>query len=211
MSLSNDQKVFVIGFHKTGLTSLGAALGQLGYKVCHRAKPVREVLGQERMIELLSNKNYGPIFSIAASFNAFHDNPWFWLYQELDAEFPGSKFILSTRDENDWLRSASNYFGNSSSDFRQLIYGKGSLKGNETLYLNRYKKHNDEAREWFKNRTEQFVELDIVAQPSWGPLCSFLHKPVPSTPFPHINKTRLPASRASRWVQRILRNGDKQP
>lgn len=212
MNVANGPKVFVIGFHKTGLTSLGAALNLLGYTVCHRAKPVREALGQERMIQLLQEKNYAPIFSIAQSFNAFHDNPWFWLYQQLDEEFPGSKFILSTREENDWLRSAGSYFGDSSSDFRQLVYGQGALRGNETLYLNRYRKHNHEARAWFKNRPDQFLELDVIARPSWDTLCNFLHKPVPAYTFPHLNKKKEAlTTKASRLVQQLLRNGNKQP
>ena len=210
MIVSNDPKVFVIGFHKTGLTSLGAALSLLGYEVCHRAKPVREVLGHDHMMDLLQEKNYAPIFSIAQSFNAFHDNPWFWLYKELDAEFPKSKFILSTRKEKDWLKSANNYFGTSSSDFRQLVYGEASMVGNETLYLNRYRRHNEEVRAWFKNRPSQLLELDIIARPGWNTLCNFLHKPVPKSPFPHLNKR--PSStfpKASRFMQRILRNGNK--
>ena len=49
----SESKIFGIGFHKTGLTSLGEAFEMLGYKTCHKAKPVRDKLGQAEMMDLL--------------------------------------------------------------------------------------------------------------------------------------------------------------
>lgn len=199
-----DPKVFVIGFHKTGLTSLGQALEILGYRVCHRAAPLREALGHEAMIALLEAKDYGPIFNVAKRYDAFHDNPWFWLYKELDTQFPGSKFILSTREEASWLQSASTYFGNSESDFRRLVYGKAGIVGNEALYLSRYASHQNEVRAWFKDRPTDFLEVDIVASPEWEVLCSFLNLPIPAQKFPHIRPQRE-ASRPSGTIKTALK------
>lgn len=189
-----DQKVFVIGFHKTGLTSLGRALEILGYRVCHRAKPIREALGHDEMIKLLENGSYTKLFDIAAQYNAFHDNPWFWLYKELDKEFPNSKFILSLREEQSWLQSAQRYFGESTSDFRRLVYGNGQFKGNENLYLERHRAHVEEVRTWFKGRNKDLLELDIIAAPNWALLCKFLDKDIPNEAFPHLNTSSKPSS-----------------
>lgn len=48
---------------------------------------------------------------LARQFDAFGDNPWAVLYRELDTTFPGSKFILTTRDPDKWYASACKYFG----------------------------------------------------------------------------------------------------
>jgi len=188
---------------------LGKALELLGYHVCHRAKPVREALGHDEMIRQLESRSYDEVFNIATHYTAFHDNPWFWLYKELDAKFPHSKFILSLREEQSWLKSAQNYFGSSESDFRRLVYGKGRFKGNEDLYLDRYRTHNKEVRAWFKNRSEDLLELDVIASPEWGKLCEFLSKPLPTLPFPHLNATSKPSSVLKRLKQEV-KNGIKK-
>jgi len=167
---------------------MGQALEVLGYKVCHRAAPLRESLGHKQMINLLRERSLAPIYEVARLYNAFHDNPWFWLFKELDNEFPDSKFILTLRDEDAWLKSAKNYFGSSKSDFRELIYGKGSMAGNEERYLNRYIRHNEEVRQWFAKKPGRLLEIDITNKPEWSDICHFLEKPIPDKPFPHLNK-----------------------
>lgn len=181
-------KVFGIGFHKTGLTSLGAAFDILGYKTCHRAGPVREHLGDQQMMETLNDQNFDPVFEIAEEFEAFHDNPWFSIYKELDHRFPGSKFILSLRNTNSWLKSVKGYFGNTETAFRLWVYGKGSPIGNEKHYLDTYQRHNEGVLDYFKDRPQDLLVIDLEAGDGWAKLCDFLGEPIPTTVFPHENK-----------------------
>ena len=132
-------KVFGLGFHKTGTKSLGRALEILGYSVCGGPR-------QDLLNSVKENK-YKSVFKVVNSYDAFQDNPWPLIYKTMDKKFPDSKFILTVRDEDKWIKSIVNYLGVESTDMRKWIYGIGYPLGNEELYLNVYKKHILEVKE----------------------------------------------------------------
>jgi len=124
-------------------------------------------------------------------FEAFQDNPWPVLYEDLDRWVDDSKFILTYRDEENWLNSVLSQFGGKSTPMREYIYGVGDPSGNEEAYLKRYKKHNKEVKEYFQGRKD-FLEIDIERDKNkWKLLCSFLNKKVPKESFPHANKSKV--------------------
>ena len=59
---------------------------------------------------------------------------------------------------------------------RKYIYGVGSPKGNEDIYLKKYTSHNAEVLEYFKNRTNDFLVMDLSNGDGWEKLCPFLVK-----------------------------------
>ncbi len=178
-----NRKVFGIGFHKTGTKSLGQALKQLGYKVCGPQWARDADVSEQALSRALE---------LAQHFDAFQDNPWAILYQELDLHFPGSKFILTVSPSRDWLARALRYFGTEETPMRQWIYGVGSPVGNEHVYLERYEAHVQEVQAYFRDRPpDDLLVYPLIEQPDWQPLCRFLDKPVPlEVPFPHANKSR---------------------
>lgn len=174
-----DQKIFGIGFHKTATSSLSRALNILGYRVCGA------VGIHDRNIE----KNAQKIaFSLVDKYDAFQDNPWPILYQELDQNYPGNKFILTLRPTDLWLKSTLKYFGSKSTPMRKWIYGVGYPKGHEDIYIQRYEKHNYEVIEYFKDRPEDLLVIDITQGEGWEKLCPFLGVDFPECEFPHLNK-----------------------
>lgn len=181
-------KVFAIGFHKTGTTSLGAALTFLRYRVCHGARPLRRAFGQARMMGLLRQGQYDPLFDAVQEFEAFEDIPWFTMYAELDRRFPGSRFILTRRDERLWIASASRYFGDTTSELREWLYGTGSPAGNERAWLERYRRHEADALQYFQDRPGDLLVVNWEEGDGWPELCRFLDRPMPVGPFPHLNK-----------------------
>ena len=180
-------KVFGIGMHKTGTSSLGRALELLGYRSCMGANALRANLGEEKMMNSLFAGNYDEIFEFADNYSAFNDLPWCLLYKELDSHFPNSQFILTIRDEKDWLQSCIKYFKNTSSVFRLWVYGVPNPLNNEKVFLDRYLKHNKEVINYFKGR-KNFLVLDINDEDKWNKVSFFLKKTKPSVSFPHINK-----------------------
>jgi hypothetical protein len=185
-------KVFGIGFHKTGTTSLGIALEHFGYRVCHGAVPLRAAFGHRLMMHMLHDNHLDPIMRLAAPFDAFEDNPWFLLYRDLDRRFPGSKFILTIRDESRWVQSALRYFGESESDLRVWIYGVGSPVGHEQRWLERYQRHNGDVKDYFRLRPSDLLVVDWERGDGWTELAAFLgcRAPMPSLPFPRVTKPR---------------------
>ena len=171
-------KVFGIGFHKTGTTSLANALSYLGYRVTGPNWVDNPNIAEEV---------HQMAFDLVNKFDAFQDNPWPVLYKELDQKFPGSKFILTLRPSDDWIRSVVNHFSEEETPMREWIYGVGRPKDNENLYIARYERHNREVIEYFKDRSKQLLVLNITAGEGWTKLCAFLGETVPDAPFPCAN------------------------
>ena len=128
---------------------------------------------------------------LATKFDAFADNPWSVLYQDLDAAFPGSKFILTTRDPNRWYESATKHFGAGGSKMREWIYGVASPLRNREAYVERLMRHNEEVKEYFSDRPGDFMEFNVADGDGWSKLCDFLNKPVPKRKFPRLNTANM--------------------
>lgn len=180
------QKIFGIGFQKTGTSSLNRALAMLGYRAGGGLR-VNHPKGIAIAPPLTREKILPAAFIRAREADAFSDNPWPLLYRELDAAFAGSKFILTFRDPDPWLASMVRHFGDKPSDMMQWIYGVPCPKGNEMRCVHVYAGHNAAVRSYFAGRPNDFLEMDFERGDGWLELCSFLHRPVPAKPFPHDN------------------------
>ena len=195
MSRNEKTKVFGIGFHRTGTTSLALALKLLGYRVTGENGINNPEIGK---------KAYEIASEYVEDFDAFQDNPWPLLYREMDADYPGSKFILTIRDEDSWIQSVLKNFGGKDTPARRWIYGAGDPAGNEDVYLARYRRHNAEVQEYFKNRPQDFLVMRITEGDGWEKLCPFLGHPIPDEPFPILN-TLEDKIRDMRLWNRLLR------
>jgi hypothetical protein len=100
--------------------------------------------------------DFEKIKPVAEQYEVFEDNPWPVLFRQLDEYFPGSKFILSIRDEKSWIKSVVNHFNGKPSEMNRFIYGVSFPSGNEQVFLDRYRKHNEEVKAYFQNRTDDF-------------------------------------------------------
>jgi hypothetical protein len=89
---------------------LGKALKVLGYKVTG-PNGVNDAEIDKKAREL--------VFDLAKKYDAFQDNPWPLFYKELDREFPGSKFVLTVRDEVSWIKSQVSHFGYAETPMRR--------------------------------------------------------------------------------------------
>jgi len=126
---------------------------------------------------------------LVQEFDAFRDNPWALIYEVLDRSFPGSLFIHTIREPNEWINSVVGRFGEQSTPMREWIYGIGSPKGNETIYLERYRRHNQEVSKYFENQCHRYLRLDLpMEEDTWRKLCPFLDVPDPGIPFPRLNQ-----------------------
>ena len=99
--MKNFNKVFNIGLNKSGTTSLTKALNLLGIKSVHYC------LHKEKISEIISynKKNNKKLMAGLEQFRGFSDFSGQLLYKQLDQQYPNSKFILTVRDFDDWIRS----------------------------------------------------------------------------------------------------------
>ena len=174
-----EPKVFCIGFHKTGTSSLGAALTLLGYRV---GGPfgVRDPMIAERSLD--------EAVARLERFDAVQDNPWPLLFREFDERHPDAKFVLTVRPEDEWLESVVAHFGGASTPMRQWIYGAGDPVGHEAVYRDRYRRHNDDVQAHFACRGDDLLVMRLDEGDGWVQLCPFLGVDVPAAPFPHANR-----------------------
>jgi hypothetical protein len=99
-----DDKIFDLGFPKTGTTSLESALEILGYDVC---KEDFQFNYTNYLMALCVNEDFEEIVRISRYWQAFADLPWGGtnLYKTLVHVYPGAKFIVTTRNPDDWYGS----------------------------------------------------------------------------------------------------------
>ena len=124
-----DQKIFVIGFYKTGTTTLYEALRLLGYRTINGDKPGSYPGADdgETLLRQIEAGNYRlPTFDL---FDAFTDNPYFHLWREMYRQFPDAKYILTVRDETSWIESCARFYRNRRvRPMRVLLFGCDSFR-----------------------------------------------------------------------------------
>lgn len=184
-------KIFGIGLSKTGTTSLYRALQILGYKV-------KDNLGVD---DYYAPGDLSSIdIDVLNSNDAFTDTPIPSLYKELDSKFPNSKFILTRRKMDEWLRSCKKQFNEKHAAMQTEAHQRlfmdlyGCTTFNEEKFENGYKIFLSGVFEYFKERPNDLLILDISAGDGWEKLCPFLGKPIPDIPFPKANVTQI------RWI-----------
>ena len=174
-------KVFGVGTLKTGTTSLGSALEMLGFRHTHD--------NRERLLKQIQAGNLESVFHWVDRHESFEDWPWPLIYRELDARYPDSRFILTTRANEDvWLKSMVRHaekFGPTQG--RRLFFGYKMPHKHEADYVARYRQHNQEVRDYFKGRPGKLLEVCWEKGHGWRELCSFLNMAAPDAPFPKVN------------------------
>lgn len=171
-------RIFGIGTHKTATTSLHEALRILGFDSAHWTGPWWAKLVWEEM------QATGRSLTLEREY-ALCDVPFSLLFRELDKNYPGSKFILTLRDERRWLESVRKHFGFAANPWRatwdgdcfthrvhQLMYGRKSFDA-ETM-LRHYRCHNAEVLNYFRYRSSDLLVLNVDDGDGWFELCSFL-------------------------------------
>jgi len=175
-----ESKVIGVGFQKTGTSSLREALKILGYRV--KDTSVRP------LIPILKG-DYNKVLHLIRNYDALEDTPWYMIYKELDVRIPGSKFILTLRDEESWYKSVSRHIGLLRNPNHEWIYGRGKglpMEHKENT-LRVYNQHINEVIEYFKDRPSDLLVVDFTKYSGWELLCDFLGKEIPEVPFPRAN------------------------
>lgn len=180
-------RVICVGLSKTATTSVCDALEILGYRTIHYAPIARIENGTCRLDWPWWMNRY----------DAMGDLPVAAMFRELDARFPTARFILTTREDEAWLKSCAKHFTVKKRDaareqarFQQSLALDRYMFGNDVFdpetFLVHYHLHNTAVRDHFRS-SSRFLEMDVGAGQGWAPLCDFLGKPMPAADFPRSN------------------------
>ena len=169
----NEHKIFCIGYVKTGTSSLSKALKILGYNTVRL--PYLSIWRRKKFDKYIKKLQQ-------SSFDAFTDYPLGQedLYKKIDKLIPNSKFILTIREKQSFGKSFENYFRNS------VIWNPYYTISIDEI-LNEYEERNNEIIDYFKDKPDQLLVMNITESEGWDELCAFLDKPIPKEPFPHEN------------------------
>lgn len=208
-SYRKETKIFCIGRNKTGTTSIHKVFLELEIPVGvqRKAELLAPDWGIGRYDRIEQYVRYGGI--------AFQDVPFSLpnTFREMDERFPGSKFILTVRDSADvWydsvVRFQSKLFGNgripTKEDLKNSTYvHKGWVWKmnrfihdtpeddlyNEEMLKRSYLKHNADVRDYFHDRPEQLLIINLKNADAAQKISAFLNTGKHIKEIPWENKT----------------------
>ena len=202
-------KIFCIGCNKTGTTSLKITLEELGVIVGRKRYA-------ENLLEDWARRDFSKIIRYCRTAQAFQDVPFSLpdTFKAVDQAFPGSKFILTVRDSPEqWYSSLVRFHGKIWANGRtpptredlqnatyiykghpwranQLIFGTPEHDPyHKTTLLKFYENHNASVKEYFSERSDDLLVLNISVETDYQRLCSFIDVPPIRNAFPWENKT----------------------
>ena len=181
-------RIWGIGMHKTATTSLHTALKKLGIKSAHW----QTAHWAKAVYREMNNGGRSPTLE---RFYAACDLPITLLFRQLDVAYPGSKFILTFREETNWLTSVRKHWSPKHNQFREqwdsdafshriheVLYGRRDFDA--STMLARYVRHNAEVRAYFKDRPGDLLVMNMDEGHGWQELCDFVGAPIPDEPYP---------------------------
>ena len=191
MSEIGKPKVFGLGLSRTGTRSLTAALRVLGWQTEHYPT-------DRGALEALARGDVRfPHLERCDGLTDITVSPY---YEDLDVAYPGSKFVLTVRDEETWLRSCANHWSGRSAyqpgegeehathmEIRRFLRAAvyGSYEFHPERFRRVYRRHVAEVTRYFEGRPGDLLVLAITAGEGYEKLAPFLGVAVPDEPFPH--------------------------
>lgn len=169
-----NDKVFCIGFQKTGTTSIGKSLEILGFKNATYSDKIYQ--------DYYKNRKFDKIINYTARFDSADDIPWSKpdMIPRLYNEFPNSKFIYLERDVESWKVSYRNWH----------LKHLGSPVPSLDKKLAEFMDHKKFVYNFFKDKpAHQFLVLDVKDELGFLKLANFVGKKTTRKKLPHYNKT----------------------
>ncbi len=192
---TNHKRVAVVSLHKTGTTSISLLLSRNGYIVT----------GPDRVVfDCWRKGDFKKVDEYLELYTAYQDDPWYLLYPYIYDKYPDTKFIYLERDESEWLESVQNFYARDrfNNRVRRYVYGHNDSIENAELYLETYRNHRQKVLDFFKDKPNSLISIDIKKNEDYYRLKDFLeltNKRVHR--FPLVNKGAY--STKERWIKKI--------
>jgi hypothetical protein len=207
-------KLIGAGLPRTGTLSQKVALEMLGLQPCYHMVNVLADLDkvQQWRRALEGDGQWDEIFEDS---QATVDWPGSYHYAELAERYPDAKVLLSVRDADAWERSMREtiwgmFWGDilicdlsnarvrvdeqwgAFVELMQDMWKRGGLIDNAADTTSESMRT---AMERYNQEVQDTIPSDRLlvwsVSDGWEPLCEFLDRPVPDTPFPHLNDSKV--------------------
>jgi hypothetical protein len=200
-------QVIGAGLGRTGTMSLKLALERLGVGPCYH------------MAELMMNPDRTPLWMAAADgkpdweavfagYSSTTDYPACLYWRELADAYPKAKVILTTRDKDKWFDSTqATIFSDAMTArilgspiepfFRKTVWRDFGERIHDRAFMTAYfEQHNAAVVDGVASK--RLLTYDVAQ--GWEPLCEFLGKPVPDSPYPKVNSREDMQARMAKAV-----------
>lgn len=206
-----EKKVFIIGYNKTGTTSLKRLFQNWGFSIGDEA--VGHILTEDWLVHGRTDR----ILRYVETAQVFQDKPFSTdgLYKVLDEAYPDALFILSVRASDQewydsWIRHHINRYSGDPKRLPTLEELKGNCnwlyKGyffdsdamqwgeeniyNEGVYKAGYNRHIADVRAHFAGKPGKLLEICLSRPGELTRLKRFLAVKSDDVEFPHENRSR---------------------
>lgn len=188
--MKTKSKIFCIGLNKTGTSSLDEAFKILGFKSVH----FNCNKGNIKNIIEKNYKNGDTLLLGIEDYDAYSDwnNPnTCYLYKEFDKVYPNSKFILNTRNFEDWLLSREKHLKKKPNlkELQKKHPDSAWYNIDKEAWTKEWQEVHEDIITYFKDRPEDLLIINVPSGEGWEKLCPFLGVPIPNQTFPQKNKT----------------------
>lgn len=180
------------GFGRTGTESMKTALEILGFGPCHHMKVALSDPDQESLWRAAAQGARPDWDQAYEGYNSGVDWPTVYYWRELTTHYPDAKILLTLRSAESWYESISktilqvinNLTDPQSIGLKMISEGVFDNRLHDRDYaIDIFEKHNAQVRETIP--AERLLVFNIGD--GWEPLCKFLEKPIPDTPYPKSN------------------------
>lgn len=190
-------KIVGAGMWRIGTVSLKRALEQLtGQPAHHMSELLQHPHQVNQWLSVL--RGMRPAWpTLLQGYGSTLDWPSLAYWHDIYQTYPNALVLLSTRGPDEWWNSISQTVLQSAPTpdnaktpwdrlvvdlFQNHFVGRFPTKKQA---IDAYNAHNEQVRQTVPpNRLLEWSPAD-----GWTPLCRALHKPIPDTPFPHLNTT----------------------
>jgi hypothetical protein len=183
------EKVFAIGFNKTGTTSLHRIFQDLGYRSFHGTK--------------WRNTSKPLIYYL---YDAFCDGEP-EDFRELDKMFPNAKFILQVRDLSPWLDSRLEHVQRLPPNKKRTLHWSAD-ESSVQAWVRKWNSFHTAALPYFRDRPKDFLLINYIRDPQAAEkIAAFLGR---SSPVKKRHANRNPTAEAklknNEMITKALKN-----
>lgn len=197
-------KIFQIGFNKCGTVSLWKIFNDFLQEPINAVHWDKGLLAKTMYENLNTGKNLLVGYEDYSYFGDMQyqlwiDNkpkdmilPYLSMFKILDQQYPNSKFILNTRDINNWLRSRENWAPGGDNNFYMKLYGIDNIIDLKEIYKETWIRHHSDVTEYFSKRPDDLLIYNIETD-NIKKLTNFfvdIKFNTNLTAFPHLNKSK---------------------
>lgn len=191
--MARPPRIFQIGFNKCGTRTLVGFFRQNGLRATHWmqgeiGEAMRaNIASGRRAFEGYEDRHFYADYAGASNRPIFEGHMYF---RKIFDDYPGSLFILNTRNVEAWIHSRMRHQQGKFADRYRAEYNLATMKDLERLWREQYSNHVSSVMEFFQDKSEQLLVFELDRH-GGRELAAFVgdHYRIDPAKYIHLGKT----------------------